>query len=112
MRKLVLSAVFITVAAVATAATAPKEVILDSKIESMQKAGVGPVVYPHTLHDKLFKCNECHPKVFKEKKGANDISMKKNMEGNFCGAPNCHNSPKAFPLYNCAKCHTKVKAAK
>lgn len=83
---------------------------LSSKAESMKKAGVGPVVYPHDKHEKLFKCDECHPKFFKDKHGANDISMKANMEGRFCGSPNCHNSPNAFPLFNCAKCHTNVGA--
>lgn len=85
---------------------------LDSKLESMKKAGVGPVVYPHDKHEALFKCDECHPKVFKDKKGANDMSMKMNMEGKFCGSASCHNSPNAFPLYICTKCHTNVGAKK
>lgn len=80
---------------------------LDSKVGSMHKAGVGPVTFPHTAHEKLYKCGDCHPKVFKDKRKANDISMKKNMEGQFCGSLNCHNSPKAFPLYECIKCHAK-----
>ena len=78
------------------------------KSESLKEAGVGPVVFPHGSHEKILKCNVCHPKIFKEKRGANDMTMKKNMEGQFCGSPNCHNS-KAFPLFQCARCHTKVK---
>ncbi|MBI5642768.1 MAG: hypothetical protein HY954_04770 [Deltaproteobacteria bacterium] len=85
---------------------------LDSKVDSMHKAGVGPVVFPHDRHEKAFKCNACHPKIFKEKRGENNISMKFNMEGKFCGSPNCHNSPKTFPLFECAKCHTEIRAAK
>lgn len=84
---------------------------LDDKIESMHKAGVGPVIYPHAKHEKLYKCADCHPKIFKEKKGTSGISMKGNMNGKFCGSPNCHNSPKSFPLYMCTKCHTDVKGA-
>ncbi len=84
---------------------------LDSKIESMKKAGVGPVIFPHAKHEQTNKCNDCHPKIFKDKLGANNISMKFNMEGKFCGSANCHNSPKAFPLYMCANCHTNVKGA-
>ncbi len=85
---------------------------LDSKLSSMKKAGVGPVIFPHTKHEKIYKCGDCHPKIFKEKRGANDISMKKNMNLQFCGSQNCHNSRKAFPLFQCAKCHTHVGAAK
>jgi len=90
--------------------SAAGDLVLDSKIESMKKAGVGPVVYPHALHEKLYKCADCHPRIFKEKRGATEMSMKLNMEGRICGSPNCHNSQKAFPLYNCAKCHTEIGA--
>lgn len=83
---------------------------LDSKVQSMQKAGVGAVIYPHDKHEKIFKCNECHPKIFKEKHGENNISMKMNMEGKYCGSANCHNSPNAFPLFECHRCHTKAGA--
>lgn len=87
-------------------------ITLDSKIESMKKAGVGPVKFPHARHQQKLKCGECHPKIFKDALKANDISMKKNMEGQACGTANCHNSDKAFPLFECAKCHTDVKAGK
>lgn len=86
----------------------PGKFVLDSKLSSMVKAGVGPVVFPHAQHQAKFKCGICHPAIFKDKAKANDISMKKNMNGEFCGSPNCHNSPKAFPLFQCASCHTKV----
>jgi len=88
-----------------------QDLTLNSRIESMKKAGVGPVKFPHVLHSKSHKCTVCHPSIFKEKRGASGISMKGNMEGRFCGSPNCHNSNKAFPLYMCTKCHTNVKGA-
>lgn len=78
----------------------------DSKIESMKKAGVKAVIFPHTLHADKNECSACHPAVFAQERGANDISMRANMKGQFCGTANCHNSPNAFPLYECAKCHT------
>ena len=52
-------------------------ITLDSKIESMQKAGVGPVKFPHAKHQLKLKCGECHPKIFKDALKANDINMKK-----------------------------------
>ncbi len=108
MYKYICIALLLAFSMPAAAATVAKEIKLDSKVASMHKAGVGPVIYPHALHEKLYKCNDCHPKIFKDKHGDNDISMKKNMDGNFCGSPNCHNSQKAFALFNCNKCHTEV----
>jgi len=97
------------VLAVPAAAFGVSEVLsLDSKVESMKEAGVGPVNYPHAKHEKLYKCEDCHPAIFKEKRGASGITMKGNMDGAFCGSPNCHNSPKAFPLFMCQNCHTNV----
>ncbi len=89
--------------------SAPGDIIIDSQGMSRDKVGVGPVRFPHTRHKKRYKCAVCHPKIFKAKRGANKINMKLNMNRKFCGAPNCHNSTKAFPLYKCAKCHTSVK---
>lgn len=93
-------------------AAAPGNIVLDDKKESMNEAGVDSVNYPHAAHAKIYKCAECHPSIFKDKRGANDITMGKNMEGQFCGSPNCHDSIKAFPLYQCSNCHSKIKAAK
>ncbi len=84
----------------------PAEIIFKSKLESMKKAGVGSVIYPHKLHEALYQCGECHPKIFSEKIGANDINMQKNIDGQFCGSSGCHNSAEAFPLFLCEKCHS------
>lgn len=111
-KKIFLTLLLISAPALAYAAPVSPELTLDSRIESMKKAGVGPVIYPHAKHEKLYKCADCHPKIFKEKRGTSEISMKKNMEGQACGSANCHNSEKAFPLYNCTRCHTNVKVVK
>ncbi len=75
------------------------------KASKAKVKGIGPVDFPHTRHEKIYKCSACHPKIFKKKRGANRVNMKANMEGKFCGSANCHNSGKAFPLYECNKCH-------
>ncbi len=82
---------------------------MDSKIESMKKAGVGPVIFPHTLHEAAMKCDECHPKIFVDKRGANDLSMKVNMKGGACGTMDCHDGKRAHALFNCGKCHHKTE---
>ena len=82
------------------------EIIMKSNIESMKKSGVGHVIYPHKFHETIYRCNDCHPKIFIEKNGANKINMQKNIEDQYCGSAGCHNSAYAFPLYECDSCHT------
>jgi c(7)-type cytochrome triheme protein len=80
------------------------DIVLNSKSESMKKAGVKPVVFPHWFHRIRFKCKVCHEDIFIIKKGANDINMTKIMNGDFCGR--CHNGLIAWePLY-CERCHS------
>ncbi|MEK6531984.1 MAG: c(7)-type cytochrome triheme domain-containing protein [Deltaproteobacteria bacterium] len=84
------------------------DVVLNSKSESMKKAGVKPVVFPHWFHRIRFKCKVCHEDIFILKKGANDINMTKIMGGEFCGK--CHNGLVAWePLY-CDRCHSYTGA--
>jgi c(7)-type cytochrome triheme protein len=80
------------------------DIVLNSKSESMQKAGVNPVLFPHWFHRIRFKCKVCHENIFQMKKGSNDIEMGAIMEGRFCGE--CHNGLVAWePLY-CDRCHS------
>ncbi len=80
------------------------DIVLDRKMDSMKKANVKPVVFPHWFHRIRFKCKVCHEDIFIIKKGANDINMQAIMEGKFCGR--CHNGLTAWePLY-CDRCHS------
>jgi len=112
-RRTCLTAVLFIAAVVVPAASfgAIGDIRIDNQVESKRKAGVGAVIFPHARHEKVYKCADCHPKIFKDKKGANPINMRENMDGKFCGSPNCHNSQKAFALFMCEKCHTGVKGA-
>jgi c(7)-type cytochrome triheme protein len=69
----------------------------------------GKVTFDGKLHaDKGLKCNDCHPKIFQMKKGADKMTMADMNAGKFCGE--CHNGTKAFKTddpANCAKCHKK-----
>ncbi len=64
----------------------------------------GKVIFSGDAH-KGAKCNECHPAIFKMKKGADVMTMKDMEAGKFCGT--CHNGTKAFAVKECAKCHKK-----
>lgn len=108
-----LAAVLLIAALIVPAASfgAMDEIKMDGQAVSKKKAGVGVVTFPHARHKKTFKCAECHPKIFKDKLGANPINMKENMDGKFCGSPNCHTGQKTFALFMCEKCHVIVKGA-
>jgi c(7)-type cytochrome triheme protein len=69
----------------------------------------GKVVFDGKTHaDKGAKCADCHPGLFKMKKGGDAMTMKDMEAGKYCGA--CHNGTKAFAVKDaasCAKCHKK-----
>ena len=69
----------------------------------------GKVVFDGKVHaDKGLKCNDCHTKIFKMKKGSEKITMADMNAGKNCGT--CHNGEKAFKssdAANCGKCHKK-----
>ncbi len=71
--------------------------------------GAGKVVFDGGAHAKAGnKCADCHPALFKMKKGADTITMKDMDGGKNCGA--CHNGTKAFATKDaasCGKCHKK-----
>jgi c(7)-type cytochrome triheme protein len=67
--------------------------------------GMGKVVFDGKVHaDKGLKCNDCHTKVFKMKKGSDKLTMAAMKEGKQCGT--CHNGTKAFKTDDPAKCTT------
>jgi c(7)-type cytochrome triheme protein len=77
--------------------------VMVDKIEIHTK-NVGDVVFSHSLHGRRFHCDECHPKIFKQKNNSNHVDMKAMEKGKSCGA--CHNGKKAFSVTgNCTKCH-------
>ncbi len=106
-RLLIILAVLLISPAVSLGAS--DSIIIDSQGDSRKEAGVGAVKFPHALHKKNDKCAACHPKIFVAEIGANKITMRANMNGEFCGSANCHNGIKAFPLYECDKCHVSAK---
>jgi c(7)-type cytochrome triheme protein len=69
---------------------------------------VKDVLFTHRVHNYWFNCDTCHPKFFEMAKGTTKMDMKGIGEGKWCGA--CH-SKVAFPLTDCARCHSQEKAA-
>ncbi len=69
----------------------------------------GKVIFDGKVHaEKGLKCSDCHTKIFKMKKGADEMTMAEINKGKFCGE--CHNGKKAFKTddaANCSRCHKK-----
>ena len=80
------------------------DIYMDATRQSMEKADVGAVVFPHWFHRIRYKCKVCHEKIFVMRKGANKISMREIMDGKFCGT--CHNGMIAWEPLECKKCHS------
>jgi len=79
------------------------DIYMDSTRSSMEKAGVKAVVFPHWFHRIRFKCKVCHENIFIMKRGQNNISMRRIMEGEACGV--CHNGQIAWEALYCERCH-------
>lgn len=104
MRTIAVVAMLVTIAFAGSALAVPT-----GKTVEFAGGGAGKVIFNGKTHaDKGFKCNDCHPKLFQMKKGADKITMADIYAGKFCGA--CHNGTKAFKAAdaaNCTQCHKK-----
>lgn len=99
-RNLLLAAVLILPVALTSAEYA--DVIINNRAES---EGLPPVVFPHWFHRIRYQCSVCHVELAMQMKaGANNISMDKISDGQYCGA--CHNGVIAWSAENCDLCHS------
>ena len=75
----------------------------------LQDKITGKIVFPHSVHVEQFGCDECHPGLYKAKRGANKKASMKDMEnGESCGA--CHDGSTAFSVKgDCTTCHAAGK---
>jgi c(7)-type cytochrome triheme protein len=70
----------------------------------MKVTGAGPVTFSHAFHTNLYRCTDCHTKVFplgytRPRATMNDMDQHKS-----CGA--CHDDYTAFTVReNCVRCH-------
>jgi c(7)-type cytochrome triheme protein len=61
------------------------------------------VTFGHELHTAMFKCDDCHAKTFKYKKGGSGMKMDDLYQGKYCAT--CHNGQSAFSSNDCQRCH-------
>lgn len=64
------------------------------------------VIFDHGIHTDLIKCSVCHPAIFIDKVGANDMKMTELAAGQYCGR--CHGKV-SFPIKDCKRCHKVSK---
>ncbi|HBG06662.1 MAG: cytochrome C [Geobacteraceae bacterium GWC2_58_44] len=68
------------------------------------KTEAGPAKFSHQFHLDMYKCADCHTKLFAYQAGAKHFSMGDMENGKSCGS--CHNSKDAFSVAgDCGKCH-------
>ncbi|HEU5320247.1 MAG TPA: c(7)-type cytochrome triheme domain-containing protein [Methylomirabilota bacterium] len=115
----VVIAAIVVIAALAavSAPPAPAQVRIPPDFTFEQgKDSPGPVTFSHAKHkEKAEKCQACHTKVFKMKKGTTGpLSMARMKAGEQCGA--CHNGKTEMAgkvvfttddKANCETCHRK-----
>ena len=75
----------------------------DSEIIMRNTLSLPAVRFPHDAHNLWMSCEMCHDRIFKPELDANDISMSKILDGEYCGL--CHGAV-AFPLTECNRCHS------
>jgi c(7)-type cytochrome triheme protein len=61
------------------------------------------VTFPHKPHTEWLACDNCHPKIFQMKAGADPITMGKIFAGEYCGE--CHGKVAFDVATGCPRCH-------
>ncbi len=70
----------------------------------MKCVNAGPVTFSHGYHTKLYRCTDCHQKIFPLDYSTPRVSMHEMESGKSCGA--CHDDYTAFTIReNCVRCH-------
>jgi len=67
---------------------------------------VNNVLFDHKIHSTWIQCSSCHPSIFIDKLGQNNMKMTDMSAGKFCG--HCHGKV-AFTFADCLRCHTQPK---
>ena len=86
-----------------TVSGAEDMLVMDLDIMFTNTGAMPWVRFPHLAHTRWLDCSNCHPKIFKPQRGANNIGMDAILAGEFCGR--CHDKV-AFSLWICERCHS------
>jgi len=64
------------------------------------------VLFSHKVHSSWVNCSTCHPNIFIDELGGNDMKMSEMAQGEFCG--HCHGRV-SFSFADCLRCHSQPK---
>ena len=78
--------------------------VLDLDVVLKNTKDMPYVKFPHKSHTMWLACTNCHDKPFIPKAGANEISMTKIFQGQFCGM--CHDRVAFITFFSCERCHS------
>jgi c(7)-type cytochrome triheme protein len=68
------------------------------------------VVFSHKAHTQWLGCPNCHPAIFKMKKGGDQMKMAQLYAGQFCAR--CHGKVAFAVPTGCARCHRAMGGGK
>lgn len=77
--------------------------VLDLDVIMKRTSQMFYVKFPHKPHTEWLDCSQCHEKLFRSKAGETPLNMMMILMGEKCGQ--CHGAV-AFPLTECARCHS------
>ena len=78
------------------------------KVVTFKMKGIADAAFSHDVHLNMYKCNDCHTKLFAYRAGAKRYTMADMEKGKSCGS--CHNGKDAFASTgDCVKCHPGLK---
>jgi c(7)-type cytochrome triheme protein len=84
-----------------------KEEVRDNKIRFVSKSDfVDDVIFDHKIHSDWIDCKACHPAIFQDKLGGNEVKMRDMSKGFHCG--HCHGKV-SFTFADCMRCHKAPK---
>jgi c(7)-type cytochrome triheme protein len=67
---------------------------------------VKDVVFSHNVHSTWIMCSSCHPAIFTDELGGNEVKMAEMSRGRSCGL--CHGKV-SFTFADCLRCHNQLK---
>lgn len=80
--------------------------VMDLDLVIAANGSIPDVPFSHRSHTEWLACTNCHRAIFEPEKGANAMTMSAIAEGQYCGV--CHGTV-AFPIDDCARCHSAGK---
>ncbi len=79
----------------------------DNKILFLSKSNfVNNVLFDHKIHSEWIDCATCHPAIFLDELGGNDMKMRDMSKGRHCG--HCHGKV-SFKFADCKRCHSQKR---